>query len=165
MGTVDLLFIKDQIITQLLSVKDDLNQLKDNYCIIGASGLILLDMEVGETSDIDILVSNRDAELLDVLWNKYKAPDFATKEDDLFISDFSRYTFNLLDIEIMGELRVKTNGVFEKLEIKEFIPVTLDKDFTVNIPTLEEYKKMLLLFGREKDLAKFRVIEKHLNVN
>jgi len=150
--------MKQQIVSQLSLLKDDLNKLNDNYYIIGSGGLILLDIEVGETGDIDILVSKRDAESLKLLWKDYRELGPLKKDDELFMSDFVRYNFELIPIEIMGELHINVNGIFEKLIVKDSVTVKLDTDFVVRIPTLEDYKRILTLFGREKDLAKLQII-------
>lgn len=150
--------MKQQITTLLSSLKDDLLRLKDDYYIIGASGLILHNIDVGTTSDIDILVSERDSETLKLLWKEYMEEEPDTKEDELFISNFARYRFTSLDIEVMGELKVKTNGVFKTLEILDYITIEIEDGFYVKIPSIEEYKRILLLFGREKDLKRRRLL-------
>jgi len=150
--------MKQRIISQLLSLKHDLNSLQDNFYIIGSSGLILQDIEIGNTGDIDIVASDKDAESLKMLWKQYIRVNPKTKEDDLFISNFASYDFDLMDVEVMGELRIHINGTFEKLTISEFLEIKLDTDFTVKVPSLEEFKRILSLFGREKDLVKLKIL-------
>lgn len=146
--------MKDKIISLLISVKSDLNALEDHFYIIGAGGLHLLDKPVGDTQDIDIVVSVRDAEVLKKRWKQHRIETPLTKEDELFKSNFSRYDFGVMDIEVMGRLQINKNGVFETLTINEFTAIPLGADFSVKVPTVAEFKRILMLFGREKDLQK-----------
>ncbi len=133
-----------------------LKTLDDNWFIIGSSGLILGGINLKNTSDIDILVSVRDAQKLKMAWKDQRITDFDSSDTELFQSDFSRYNFGVLDIEIIGGLKVYNSGQWIPLIINEDITIS-SPYFEVKIPTLEEQKRILLLFGREKDLEKVQL--------
>ena len=49
--------IKDKIVQTLASMTAELLEIGPDFYIIGASAMILSDIEIGETSDIDILTT------------------------------------------------------------------------------------------------------------
>lgn len=136
----------------------ELIELKDDYFIIGTSALVLSGIEV-ETSDIDILASDRDADYLKDVWKDKLLKNIKTKDNELFQSNFSRYNYELLDIEIMGNLQVRKDDVWSPVVIKNYNEVDIE-GVKIKIPTINELKRILLLFGREKDISKIKLIEK-----
>ena len=149
-----------KIETVLDSACTDLKLLKDNYFIIGSSALILSGIPIENTHDIDIITSKRDATLLKGIWKERLLEDHSGEDDHLFHSNFSRYRFGELDIEVMGNLKVKSRGVWQILDIREYQIVSLN-NFDFKIPTLREQKRIFKLFGREKDYEKLKLIEKY----
>ena len=153
--------IKEEIIKALQQAQPTLEQLKDKYFIIGATALILSGIEVGETADIDILTSHRDADFLRNVWKDFALPVPVQKEEDEFISNFSRYDFGKLIVEVMGDLKVRKAGVWLPLTINFGETIDLG-EFKVSVPTLAEQKRVLSFFGRAKDLARIKIIEAQL---
>ena len=80
-----------------------------------------------------------------------------TKEDDLFHSSFARFKLPLMDIEVMGNLQVKKNNIWQSVYVNEYNEVFIG-DLIIRIPTIEEQKRILSLFGREKDLKKILIL-------
>jgi hypothetical protein len=150
--------IKKRIDRVIKAASSELSKLKDDYFIIGASALVLSGVKI-ETSDIDILVSDRDANYLREFWRDKLLEKHITKDNELFQSNFSRYYFGELDIEIMGNLKVCKDSVWLPLIIQDYYEINLGET-KVKIPTIEEQKRILLFFGREKDMDKIRLIEK-----
>lgn len=145
-------------ITNVIKIaSSDLQKLKDDCYIIGTSALILAGAKL-ETSDIDILVSDRDANYLREIWRDKLLENHITKEDELFLSNFSRYYFGELDIEIMGDLKVYMDGVWTPLTIQDYYEINIGES-KIRIPTIEEQKRIFLLFGRKKDIDKIRLIK------
>ena len=158
--------IKEKVIRTLHKASFGLQQLKDDFFIIGSAALILSDVDIKHTEDIDIVTSKRDAELLTQVWSEYDL-HFTPKDSELFRSDLSRYDFGLLDIEITGGLEVCKNGKWEPLLAYDYETYPI-ADLLIKIPTLVEQKNILHLFGREKDLQKIKLIDdrlKELNIN
>ena len=149
--------LSDKIYSVLKEAYPVLKTLEDDWFIIGTSGLVLADVKLEKTSDIDILTSVRDAQKLKSAWENRRIKDFDSSDTELFRSDFSRYNFNLLDIEIIGGLKVYKSEVWIPLKIENHISISTP-DFEVKIPTLEEQKRIFLLFGRDKDLQKVKLI-------
>jgi hypothetical protein len=120
------------------------------------SALILSGINIEHTSDIDILVSERDALWLQSEW-KNKLINFTSADSVLFRSNLSRYKFSEMDIEILGSLEVNKEDIWTPVEIKDFIIFETD-DFQVKTPTLEEQERILVFFGRKKDLDRLDLI-------
>lgn len=152
--------IKEKIIRTLHEASFGLQQLKDDFFIIGSAALILSDISIENTQDIDIITSKKDAELLKKIWASYKL-NMIPKKSDKFHSDLSRYKFELLDIEIAGALQVYENGKWIPLVINDYKTYPIE-NLLIKIPTLIEQKNILSLFSREKDLQKIKLIDKQI---
>lgn len=150
--------MKHKIISTLAEITSALNQLEDNFYIIGAAGLILSDLEIGETQDIDILTSSRDSDKLQQLYKNILEEHPITKEDNLFKSNFARLKHPIMDIEVMGDLKVMSNGNWLPVEINQYRIVPIN-NLNIKIPTIKEQVKLLKLFGREKDFKRIKTIQ------
>jgi hypothetical protein len=153
--------IKDAICDVIEEAATGLTLLEDDYFIIGASALILSNVEIGTTLDIDILTTVPDSVILEEAWNLRKKEDYKPINSNLFRSNFARYAFTGLDIEIMGGLEINTDGSWEKLLVKDYCMFDA-RTITVRIPTLQEQKRILGLFGRDKDLSKVELIDEYI---
>lgn len=138
-----------------------LKLLQDDCFVIGSAALILSGVEIDYTSDIDILTSERDANCLKEVWKDKHVKGYVTQQDDLFRSNFSRYDFGAMDVEIMGNLEVWKDNSWEPLIIRDYTHFTRD-DIRVKLPTIEELKRILRWFGRDKDFQKLKLIESQL---
>jgi len=151
--------IEEKIIYTLKEASHALLLLKDNFYLIGSAALSLSGVKLDKMYDIDILVSDRDADFLKAEWGNQLINEIITTDDELFYSKFARYKFSVLDIEIMGDLKVNKKGIWERLEISENESITVG-NFEIKIPTLAEQKRILQLFGREKDKKRIKLIDK-----
>ena len=94
------------------------------------------------------------------IWQDKRVKEYVPKQSDLFCSNFARYNFGALDIEVLGELKVQKNNIWERLIIQDYTIVSND-GFEVKIPTTKEFERILKLFGRKKDLLKLDLLEKY----
>lgn len=161
--------MQSKIYVVLDEARQQLLQLSDPFYIIGSAALVLSGIEGIKISDIDILTSDRDANYLKEAWSSRRIGNHITKENELFKSNFSRYRFSNLDIEVMGELKVNVENVWLPLIIHEFEVIqisghnkSLHEPFAVKIPTLQEQLRIFDWFGRGKDLVKVSILNKHL---
>jgi len=152
----------DQIKSTLQEAAEGLKLLDGEYCIIGASALILMGIDVGETGDIDVLTSSDNSEKLKVFWADKLVKRPRLKESGLFRSNFGQYQFSTMEVEISGDLEI--------YKAEKWVPITVDhyhtiqlKDLSVKLPTLDEQIRLLKLFGREKDLKRLNRINEILN--
>jgi hypothetical protein len=151
--------IKERIIATIQEAIPDLVLLNDPYTVITAAGMILTDIPIQNTDDIDILVSVRDELLLQQIWSKRLVNNFQTHNDHLFNSCIHRYHFNLIDIEVMADLKVHKPEGWTPVEINEVLQIQINKYFVISVPTKEEQKRLLLLFGRDKDLRRLSLFK------
>src|SRR6185369_3024127 len=90
-----------------------------NCFVIGSCALILSGIPVEKTSDLDLLVSKEDAEHLKSLWASHIRKNYEPSDQDLFRSNFARFDFGELDVEIMGGLTVFNNDEWKAIQIKD----------------------------------------------
>ena len=150
--------IEEKIIHTLLEVEDKLQKVKPEWYIIGSSAMILSGIKIAETSDIDILTTTQGADEFQEHMQKYMEINPSTKENDLFRSNFARFNLPLMDIEVMGGLQVMKNNIWHDVHINHFHEMHIG-NLTVKIPTLEEQKRLLLPFGRDKDLRRMKLFD------
>jgi len=153
--------MKKKIERVLSFISPELQMLKDNYFIIGSCALILSGVPIEETSDLDLLVSHEDAEQLKSVWAYRKREGYEPSNTDLFRSNFARFDFGELDVEVMGGLEVFNSNEWKTLQIKDWIELSVG-EYMIKIPTMEEQRKIFYLFGRAKDKLKARLIERYL---
>lgn len=150
--------IRERIIHQLAALYPALQQLQDPHYLIGASAMILTGVPIATTSDIDLLTSGRDATLLQSLWSSQRLDTYQPGNPDKFRSQFARFSFGPMDVEVMGRLEVFHEGNWHVLEIEEAIQVP---NSTAMMPTLAEHQRILALFGRPKDLERISLIQQY----
>ena len=62
----------------------------------------------------------------------------------------------------MGNLQIKKNNVWQFVYVQEYSEIFIG-DLIIRIPTMEEQKRILSLFGREKDLKRILVLNQYLS--
>ncbi|MBB4045874.1 hypothetical protein GGR06_003697 [Bacteroides reticulotermitis] len=121
--------------------------------------MILQGFEIGETADIDILTTSEGAQKLQLSLKEYRQISPLTKENHLFRSNFARFRFPLLDLEVMGDLQVCKYKEWQPVLIQDNQTMTIG-NLTLKFPTLQEQIRILTLFGREKDLRRIDLLKK-----
>ncbi len=154
--------MKERIERTIADIATNLAQTKDDFFIIGASALLLSGIDIENTEDIDILTSRQDALILQKLWKDNIASNHIPKHSDLFRSNFNRYKFQWIDVEVMGGLEVNTQEGWILLTVNDYIVHNIG-DIEIKIPTLQEQRRILTLFGREKDYQKIKLIDDYLS--
>jgi hypothetical protein len=156
--------MKNKITQLLASIYPDLQQLKDDHFIIGSCAMLLSDMAVPIVTDLDLLVSSADADTLKHKWTYRTRKGFSPANQHLFRSNFARFDFGELDVEVMGNLEVCKNNQWLPVIVKQTTEVSIN-GMSFNIPTLAEQRRIFLLFGREKDIAKANQITTYQRSN
>jgi hypothetical protein len=142
----------EQIEIGLNKINEVTNLLNHNYCIVGSAAIYILGLSVGHVSDIDILTSSNNVELLKKRWSN-NLIDFEPEKEFLFRSSFAQFDFDGAIIEVMGDLEIKKNNIWEPVEIFEY-QLIMYKSRPLKLPSLSEIKRLLKLFGRPKDLER-----------
>jgi len=134
-----------------------LSQLQDDYFLIGSSALALTGINIASANDIDILTSHKNADDLKNSWSNRLKANYQTDGGSLFQSNFARFNFDIMDIEVMGDLEVKRNNTWIPVTVQDYF-LFEENGYQIKIPTLEEQKRILLLFDRTKDKEKLKLI-------
>jgi hypothetical protein len=124
----------------------------DRWCVIGSAAARLSGIET-VVADIDVLCTRRDAETLMVHWAQQRAHDFAPAASDRFRSGFARFHLAALPLEVMGDLEVCVDGLWQRVQVLRLDDRELD-GLRVPVPTIEEQIRILEIFGRRKDLER-----------
>ena len=135
--------------------------LRENHFVIGSCALILSGIPIVKTADLDLFVSQEDAENLKLVWASRLRVNYIPADTHLFRSNFGRFDFGDLDVEIMGGLEVIQNDEWKSLQIKNYVEILLGEQ-KIKIPTLQEQRRIFYFFGREKDKLKAQLIERYL---
>ena len=72
-----------------------------------------------------------------------------TKENDLFHSNFARFNLPLMDIEVMGNLQVKKNNIWQPVCVQEYREVSVGK-MIVEYQQLKSKKEFYLFLVEKK---------------
>jgi hypothetical protein len=152
---------EEKIRESITFLSDDLSQLKEPFYIIGSSALVLAGIPLKATDDIDLLTSHRDADFLKKQWKANKVGEYIPKDSNKFRSNFGRFQWDTVLVEVMGELEVFHEEKWQKLQIEDYFEISINQ-LSVRIPSLKEQERIFRNFGRAKDLAKAEIITKHI---
>src|SRR6187402_3009245 len=97
-----------------------LSRLEDDYFLIGSSALALTGINIASTNDIDILTSRKNADDLKLSWSSRLKANYQPDGGSLFRSNFARFDFSTMDIEVMGALEVKKNNTWIPVIVQDY---------------------------------------------
>lgn len=126
---------------------------RDPWWIIGSAAMVLAGASSVVPQDIDVLCSRSDALRLREAWTDHVDANFQPADEARFRSAFSRFTHLRMPLEVMGGLEVMTATGWQALRVHDDLHVDVAGN-AVCIPTLADQRRILLAFGRDKDLAK-----------
>jgi hypothetical protein len=149
--------MKKKVIELLALIYPDLQQLENHYFIIGSCAMLLSGLTIPIVTDLDLLMSSADADTLKNKWSHQIRKGFTPENQHLFHSNFARFDFDDLDVEVMGDLEVNKNNQWQPVWVEQAMEISME-GMKIKIPTLQEQKRIFMLFGREKDITKAKVI-------
>ena len=126
---------------------------RDPWWIIGSAAMALAGIPDIVPQDIDVLCSRRDALRLREVWSGHIDGQLQPADEARFRSTFARFTHLPMPLEVMGGLEVMTAIGWQELNVRDDVRIDVG-DHAVRIPTREDQRRILLAFGRDKDLAK-----------
>ena len=150
--------VKDKIIQTLLHIESRISNVKSDWYIIGSSAMILAGVDIENTLDIDILTTDAGSNEFKSALFDYKELEPQTKENELFHSNFARFSLPLMEIEVMRNLQINKNNSWQDVSVTYWDEIPLG-NMKIKIPTRDEMKRLLLLFGREKDLTRMQLFQ------
>lgn len=125
---------------------------RDPWVVIGSVACALAGAVV-EVSDLDVLTSPADAQLLLSLWPQRLEVSYEPTDADRFRSCFARFKFPGMPLEVMGGLELNQADGWRPVRVNDIQHVVID-NFSVPIPSRTEQIRLLQSFGRPKDLAR-----------
>lgn len=126
---------------------------RDPWWIIGSAAMALAGVPDTRPQDIDVLCGRDDAARLRAAWAAHVDEAYRPRDEARFRSAFSRFAHLPMPLEAMGGLEVKAADGWHPLYVRQDMAIDVD-GHSLRLPTLAEQRRILLLFGREKDLAK-----------
>ncbi|WP_332772245.1 hypothetical protein [Phenylobacterium sp.] len=148
--------IAPDLAATLDAVRAVAGQLEDDWWVFGSAGMAMVGVRGLSPPDLDLIVSERDARRLIMLW---KGEVEASRPSALFRSRlFAKARVAPLPIEIMTHLEVQTGDGWQVV-----LPQTRQanpwRDGFIFTPTASEQAEICRLFGRPKDLARIAALE------
>jgi hypothetical protein len=150
--------MKKKVIELFALIYPDLQQLENNYFVIGSCAMLLSDITIPIVTDLDLLMSSTNADKLKHKWSHRMRKGFTPENQHLFRSNFARFNFGDLDVEVMGDLEVNKNNQWQPVWVEQAMEISME-GMKIKIPTLQEQKRIFMLFGRDKDIIKADQIE------
>jgi hypothetical protein len=128
---------------------------RDPWWIIGSAAVALHGGDPIEVADVDVLCSADDAR---TVIQRLGLQAIADESDALFRSGvFARWYMPPLAVEFMADFHVRSEGLWRRIWPVTRALLTLDGG-VVAVPSRAELRKLLLTFGREKDLLRARLL-------
>lgn len=125
---------------------------EDEWWIIGSAAAALAGADIAEVRDVDLLLSEGDAERLFARWSS--APRQEEAPSGQFRSTrFARFNHAPLAIEAMAGFEMKLRGVWRRIW-----PLTREARRGVYTPSIAEQIVLLEGMGREKDAARIQAL-------
>lgn len=126
---------------------------RDPWWVIGSAAMRLAGVDGPEPNDVDLLCSARDADALAEAWTAHREGNHHPADDGRFRSRFARFAHLQMPLEVMGDLEVRVAGDWQPVQVASELRVEVNGQ-AIAVPTLPEQRRILIQFGREKDLAK-----------
>lgn len=130
---------------------------RDPWWIIGSTAAHLAGAPEIVPHDVDVLASVRDVDAF--VARHGEALDRSTVPADgaRFRSRFARFTFAPLPVELMGALEVDAGDGWQAVHVAATRWLDCG-GYAVPVPSRAEQLRLFELFGRDKDLAKARLL-------
>jgi len=129
---------------------------RDEWWVIGSAAAALSGAEIAEIGDVDLLLSETDAQALRSRWSV--APLTSPAPSDQFRSAvFFRCETGPLAIEAFGGFEMRVRGLWRPVK-----PLTRVERGAVFTPSLAEQIALLEAMGREKDSIRIEALRAHL---
>lgn len=144
---------KAQLAQLLIQLRPDIDAVGEPWCVIGSCALMIAHAPIADCPDLDILTTTAGAIALEAAWADRRDQAYAPDPASPFHSRFSRYSFDLGAVEIMGDLTL--NGA--PVTVQEIAAAPFG-GMRVPIPILAEQARLFRLFGRPKDQVRLELL-------
>ena len=139
------------MVETLAALAPILADLEDDWWLFGSAAMILQGAGPIEAGDLDLLISPRDAARLFPRLGLPLRP--GTKSDRFHSEIFGRWTVPPLEVDILANFRVRSDGTWHEVRPKTREPKQLLGSLFY-VPSVEELIEYCRLFDRPKDHAR-----------
>jgi hypothetical protein len=146
---------KAQLAQLLDQLRPDIDAVGEPWCVIGSAALMIANAPLADCPDLDIVTTAVGAAGLEAAWAGQRDQAYAPDPASPFRSRFSRYSFNLGVVEVMGDLTI--NGAPVTVQEIAAAPFGATR---VPIPILAEQARLFRLFGRPKDRSRLELLRR-----
>jgi hypothetical protein len=129
---------------------------EDEWWIIGSAAATLAGADIAEVRDVDLLLSESDAERLFARWSSAPQQE-ATPSGQFRSARFARFNHAPLAIEAMAGFEMKVRGCWRRIW-----PLTREARGGVYTPSIAEQIVLLEEMGREKDAPRIQSLRARL---
>ena len=127
----------------------------DPWWVIASAAVALHGAPVDDVRDVDLLMSDRDAR--SALLRAGVQPDVGRATDLFRSAVFGTWHGPPLLVEIFGDFEFAGPGGWTRVAPQSREPITIG-NHTLFVPSVAELKRLLIGFGRPKDLARARLL-------
>ena len=128
-------------------ISERLKGKKINWCLIGSTNLRLQGINI-KANDIDILTDEKGAHQIGKILKEYEIEPVQWRESKKLASYYGKFKINNVEVEILGETRIK--NVYYPLEQRKKIIIKID-DFEIPCANLkQEYQAYKNMERKEK---------------
>ncbi len=127
--------------------------LRDDWWIIGSAAIALTGVNI-EVLDVDLLVSERDAQALLAGW---AAPKIAMGGQDRFRAVSGEHSGTPIPIQVMGRLEINLDDQWSPVSPTTRVHIDLPGG-AVCIPDPDDLLALLLMFRRPQDLVRAEML-------
>lgn len=149
---------RDDLERLFRSLAPALEGLGEPWCVIGSGAMMIVGAPVADCPDLDIMTTTAGAEALEVAWARWRDTAYAPGDAGPFRSRFSAYDAPAGRVEVMGDLLLRGEGGWRPVAMPRAEAAPFAGGL-VQVAGLQAQIDLLTLFGREKDLAKARMLK------
>ncbi len=129
---------------------------EDEWWIIGSAAAALCGADIADVRDVDLLLSERDANALLMRWSA--TPRAGASSSDQFRSaSFARFENGALAIEAFGGFEMRIRGEWRRIS-----PLTREARGDIFTPSVAEQIALLEAMGRAKDQPRIAALRARL---
>lgn len=130
----------------------------DEWWIIGSAAAVLAGAEIAEVRDVDLLLSEGDADRLFARWSSRPRSN-AARSEQFRSAAFARFEHGPLPIEAMAGFEMRVRGRWRPVW-----PLTREARAAVFMPSVAEQIAILQAMDREKDRARIEALRDRLSL-
>lgn len=156
--------ISQNFINVLRKINIEFQKHKIRWVLVGSLSLVLQGAKI-KPNDIDILTDKEGALKCNEIFEKYIKKAVEWNQTEIFDSFFGKFQINDVEVEIMGDLKVKEGNKWIELKPRLEKPLFIRvEEILIPVSLLEDQLKSYKKSTDNKDKKKIRFIEKILNL-